>query len=596
MYLKDCLIENVGPIEFLDVSLPFNDDFTPKPIILVGKNGSGKSVFTSYVVDALTEFAKVSYEDIVPPQGLKSPFFKFIGTRNQRTNSEFGIGLLQFIEGEQSFSYIDKSGILDSSTYGDKLLGRFEEVKSWPKDGNYKNCTKNKQLFEKFFRDSSVCYFPPSRKETPHWLNPESISGPNESGFRIGQNISGRLRKPIFIESSAEENKSWLLDVFLDSMVDFDTLPTNGRIIITSNLVDKQLLKKSREVADSLLKLILQDSSARLSVGYRNNPDYRLCIFNGDKPIVPSLDHLSSGQAILFNLFITVIRYADKGNINNSIDLSKINGIVIIDEVDAHLDVELQYDVLPKLLKQFPRIQFILTTHSPILLLGMKKQYGEEGFEIIEMPKGQIISTERFSEFQRSFDHFSNTKKFEEELKIRILEGTKPLVLTEGETDPDYIKAGLDALERTDILEKINVEWVGKRNGQGPINTGVSGLNNTRRVLEANPSILKHKLLLLYDCDTGKTREDIGLISIRAIPKNEENAKVKKGIENLFPMKLFDERFYEQREEVDDYGAPKIIGDFKKVEFCKWICTGGKTASNFQKFSVIIEILDEFLE
>ena len=450
-------------------------------------------------------------------------------------------------------------------------------------------------MYEEFFRNSSVCYFPSSRNEIPHWLNPASIKGLDDSSFRIEMNISGKLRKPIFIESSVEENKSWLLDVILDSMVDLE-IGQGGKLIITSDLGEKIALKKSREVADSLLKLILQDESVHFGVGYRNNSDYRLYVSNGGGPIIPSLDHLSSGQAILLNLFITVIRYADRGNINNSIDLSRINGIVIIDEVDAHLDTELQHDVLPKLLKYFPRIQFILTTHSPIFLLGMKKEYGEQGFMVIEMPTGQTISSERFSEFKRSFDHYKDTKKFEDELKIRVLYGTKPLVLTEGETDPEYIKASLNSLGRTDILEKLNIEWVGRRNKQGSVNTGVSGLNNTRNVLEANPNILKHKLLLLYDCDAAKPTEDIGFLSIRTIPKNEENTKVRKGIENLFPMELFSDKFYGQKIETDDYGASRRIGDFKKVEFCTWICAEGQTAENFQNFSVIIEILDELLK
>ena len=36
MYLKDILLENVASIDFLDVTLPFNDDGTPQPIIIVG--------------------------------------------------------------------------------------------------------------------------------------------------------------------------------------------------------------------------------------------------------------------------------------------------------------------------------------------------------------------------------------------------------------------------------------------------------------------------------------------------------------------------------------------------------------------------------
>jgi len=220
---------------------------------------------------------------------------------------------------------------------------------------------------------------------------------------------------------------------------------------------------------------------------------------------------------------------------------------------------------------------------------------GDRNFQIVEMPDGQIISAERFSEFQESFDNYKNTEKFDSELKDLMLVGTKPIVLTEGETDPKYITAALDALGRNDILEKLRIEWVGKKNNQGPVNTGVKGLDNTRNALDANPDILKHRLLLLYDCDAAKPDEDVGLISIMTIPKNEENEKIKKGMENLFDSKLFEDRFYEKKEDIGDYGEERIISSFKKVEFCYWICTEGKTANNFKNFSTIIKILEDFL-
>lgn len=43
-------------------------------------------------------------------------------------------------------------------------------------------------------------------------------------------------------------------------------------------------------------------------------------------------------------------------------------GIVMIDEVDMHLHPEWQQTVLPDLQKAFPKIQFIVTTHSPQVL------------------------------------------------------------------------------------------------------------------------------------------------------------------------------------------------------------------------------------
>jgi signal recognition particle GTPase len=44
MYLANILLENSGPITSLDVSLPFNADGSPKPLVVVGTNGSGKTI------------------------------------------------------------------------------------------------------------------------------------------------------------------------------------------------------------------------------------------------------------------------------------------------------------------------------------------------------------------------------------------------------------------------------------------------------------------------------------------------------------------------------------------------------------------------
>nr|VFJ43518.1 MAG: Predicted ATP-binding protein involved in virulence [Candidatus Kentron sp. FW] len=43
-------------------------------------------------------------------------------------------------------------------------------------------------------------------------------------------------------------------------------------------------------------------------------------------------------------------------------------GLVLIDEIETHLHVELQKKILPFLIDFFPRVQFIVTTHSPFVL------------------------------------------------------------------------------------------------------------------------------------------------------------------------------------------------------------------------------------
>lgn len=54
-------------------------------------------------------------------------------------------------------------------------------------------------------------------------------------------------------------------------------------------------------------------------------------------------------------------------------------GIVFIDEIDLHLHPSLAADVLPRLQRTFPRIQFIVSTHSPMVISNFDQSSGVQG-------------------------------------------------------------------------------------------------------------------------------------------------------------------------------------------------------------------------
>ena len=168
---------------------------------------------------------------------------------------------------------------------------------------------------------------------------------------------------------------------------------------------------------------------------------------------------------------------------------------------------------------------------------------------------------------------------------------TKPLVLTEGPSDVRYIQRALDVLGRGELLNSLDIEFVGIVDEKGTRFGGDTGLNRFRDIYEANSSLYHRPILLLYDCDTQKPNEQIEKLWVRSIPKNEENTKVKKGIENLFPTDLFREDFYSEAP-TDDGGYAKRLD---KSKFCDWICENG-TAIDFAKFDSVVQILQEFLE
>ncbi len=64
MYLKNIQIDNYGAIPKLNIEFPFNDDGTPKPVVLVGKNGSGKTLLTSSIVDSLIQIKRSEFHSI----------------------------------------------------------------------------------------------------------------------------------------------------------------------------------------------------------------------------------------------------------------------------------------------------------------------------------------------------------------------------------------------------------------------------------------------------------------------------------------------------------------------------------------------------
>lgn len=61
-------------------------------------------------------------------------------------------------------------------------------------------------------------------------------------------------------------------------------------------------------------------------------------------------------------------------NPDAGVDIRLVPGIVLIDELDMHLHPKWQWNVLAALEETFPNIQFIVATHSPIIISSCKEE------------------------------------------------------------------------------------------------------------------------------------------------------------------------------------------------------------------------------
>lgn len=102
-----------------------------------------------------------------------------------------------------------------------------------------------------------------------------------------------------------------------------------------------------------------------------------------------SLKNLAAGYRGIITMIGDMIR---RFNTTLEKNFEDIEGIVIIDEFDAHLHPKYQYE-LPKLLSDvFPKVQFMVSTHSPIPLLGVPENKKMVVYKVNRTPETGITA------------------------------------------------------------------------------------------------------------------------------------------------------------------------------------------------------------
>ncbi|EDW0705988.1 AAA family ATPase, partial [Salmonella enterica subsp. enterica] len=76
---------------------------------------------------------------------------------------------------------------------------------------------------------------------------------------------------------------------------------------------------------------------------------------------------LSAGYSSILSIYTDLIMRVEMWGVSPD----NIQGIIFIDEIDAHLHVSLQKQILRFFIKSFPKVQFIVTTHSPFVVTSV---------------------------------------------------------------------------------------------------------------------------------------------------------------------------------------------------------------------------------
>jgi hypothetical protein len=591
MYLKNLLIFNSGPTQKLDLEPQFNADGTPKPLVIVGRNGAGKTNLLSTIADAILELqVRAGFQDILPNnKSGQRYFFRMLGGATTTSNQQYEVSAARFSQAENSYFYRAKSGAVPEEA----ALERLRVITPFP----VWDAVQNKEVIgdatqlKNIFSTESFTFFPVNRNEDAWW---QSLRSEQPEEVKFAQRMSAELSRPLVLASSFGLLKPWLADVVLDQAIDAShalQLLARSHAELLGYLAPR-VQQGTLAAINNILSVIL-DQPVYLTRGGRGAASSKLYLRDaGGAILLKSLDSLSTGQAALATIFLNILRYADMGR--PGILLSDISGISIIDEIDAHLHSDLQRNVLPRLMRLFPQVQFVATSHAPLFAIGMDREFGSQGFSLIDLPSGLTISCERFSEFQKSFEYFAETKAFETQMQEAVGADKQSTIICEGETDPLYLKRAAEILGFSEFAENVVFDWIGTKEGGAAKNGGYGSLDNAVKLFKSNPNLVSVPLALIYDCDKpGKDHSQKNLLVI-SLPRNADNTIRSGGIENLLPPDVFEAQFYVTSTSKNASDDEITIKKLNKVVLCNYICHRGKF-SDFIKFEPIIEKLALFV-
>ena len=239
----------------------------------------------------------------------------------------------------------------------------------------------------------------------------------------------------------------------------------------------------------------------------------------------------------------------------------------------------------------------MITSHSPLFILGLKNFFGEGGFDLYSLPDGIQISPEDFREFSDAYKAFTHTDTFRSEIRSAVQGAQKPIVFVDGLTDIVYLTRASELLDFQDLFQSIEL-----RDGSGDQN-----LKKTWKAI-STPQVLKmmpKSVVLLHDCDSNISPKEGENIYRRRTPFIEDNP-LKKGIENLFSrdtirkakaeksafIDIDPARTVLRRGETVDIPETWTVNKDEKTNLCNWICKHG-TAEDFEGFRRIFCLLQE---
>ncbi len=174
---------------------------------------------------------------------------------------------------------------------------------------------------------------------------------------QLSMKVPDAISKINFKEAYSPNER--IADTFLQYLV---YLKTQQAFALTGNdSIEAERIQNWFNRLEDQLKELFEEPQLKLEF---DSKKLNFTLNLGDKREPFDFTTLSAGHTAYLDIVSELIMRMEK----NEVSSYDLQGIVLIDEIETHLHVSLQKQILPFLTNLFPKIQFIVTTHSPFVL------------------------------------------------------------------------------------------------------------------------------------------------------------------------------------------------------------------------------------